>query len=164
MIDLNPLLVLHEMKISSPTKYNTTRKTNKRPQKVKYKRFVRGPIPLGWISRVARLSDKSLHVGIAIWYLRYITESKTVKLTPKTLDIFNVSRWTARRNLLLMEEIGLVTVDSHTGRSPVVTIIDTEDIGGGKIPHTASEDTHTPYNCVSAMCGVNSENAEESNV
>lgn len=164
MIDLNPPLVLHEMKISSPTKYSTTRETTKRPQKVKYKRFVRGPIPLEWLSRVARLSDKSLHVGIALWYLRYLTESKTVKLTKKTLDIFNVSRWTARRNLLLMEEIGLVTVDSHTGRSPVVTIIDTEDIDGAKIPHTTTEDVRTPYNCVPAACSVNTENGGVSNV
>ena len=171
MVDLNPLLMLHEMKLSPPTKCGTTQETTRRPKRANYKQFVRGPIPLGWLSRAAKLSNKSLHVGIALWYLRYLADSKTVKLTSKTLEIFGVSRWTARRALNLLEEEELVTVDSHTGRSPVVTIIDTEDIGGGKAPRTVVEAAHTPIdapqaplNCVPAVCGVNTENGGISNV
>jgi hypothetical protein len=160
MVDLNPILLLHEMKLRPPIKCGTTLETTRHPQKVQYKRFVSGPIPLGWLSRVARLSNKSLHVGIALWYLRYLTDSKAVKLTPKTLEIFGASRWTARRALNLMEEEKLVTVDSHAGRSPLVTIIDTEDITGIKAPCTPIDAPQTPYNRVPVVCGVNAENAE----
>lgn len=127
MGDFSSVFSRHETILSSPTHCGTIKEKRKLPKKVKYKRFVRGPIPLEWLSRVASLSDKSLHVGIALWYLRYLTNSITVKLSHETLKIFNVSRWTARRSLDSMEEEGLVTVDSHCGRSPVVTIIDTED-------------------------------------
>jgi hypothetical protein len=128
MGDSRPVLILHDMKLISPTQCSTPRKTTRCPKRAKYKQFVSGPIPLEWLSRAAHLSDKSLHVGIALWYMRYLTNSKTVKLSKKTLEIFDISRWTVRRALNLMKAGGLVAVDSHTGRSPLVTIIDNEDI------------------------------------
>ena len=155
MGDLTSAFSLHEMKLSSPTHCGSTLETTKRSQKVKYKRFVRGPIPLEWLSHVAKLSDKSLHVGIALWYLRYLTGSKTDKLSHKTLEIFNVSRWTARRALELMEGGGMVTVDSHAGRSPLVTIIDTEDTEACKTSHTVADAIQTPCNRASTFTHVN---------
>jgi len=99
------------------------------------KPFVRGPIPLDWLTCVAGLSAKSLHVGIVLYYLAGLTNSTTVLVSYKVMNAFHVTRWTVRRNLLLMEGAGLIRVERHCGRSPRVTIMECgEHVGKGDVP------------------------------
>ena len=42
--------------------------------------FIKGPIPLAWMKAVAMLPGKSLHVGLALWYLAGVKKTKTVTL------------------------------------------------------------------------------------
>ena len=46
----------------------------------------------------------------------------------------------------------------------MMTVVDTEDIGGSKAAHTPIDALQAPLNCVPAVCGVNTENRGISNV
>jgi hypothetical protein len=87
-------------------------------------RFVRGPISLAWLGRAAALPGKSLHVGLAVWYLSGLTKSRTVKLASATGRIFGADRYAVRRALMELEKVGLAAVERHPGRAPLVTILD----------------------------------------
>ena len=43
--------------------------------------FVRGPIPLSWISKAARLPGKSINAGLACFYLKGLKKSHIFKLS-----------------------------------------------------------------------------------
>ena len=86
--------------------------------------FLKGPIPLDWLQRAARLSGKALHVGNALWFRSGIERSRTVKLTNVLLQQFGVDRHAKARALRQLEAAGLVAVSRKPGRSPMVTILE----------------------------------------
>ena len=87
-------------------------------------KFLKGPIPLTWISTAARLPGKSLHVGIAIWFTASLSKSATVPLSNLAGLPFGLDRNAKYRALAWLEEAGLITVDRQVGRSPVVTLLE----------------------------------------
>ena len=54
-------------------------------------KFLKGPIPYAWLSRASELQGKTLHVGLAIWFLAGVTNSRTVKLPQLILGRFYLS-------------------------------------------------------------------------
>ena len=86
-------------------------------------KFLRGPIPWGWLSAAAQLPGRALHVGTAIWFLRYLHKSETIKLSAKVLRDLGVTRQSGYRNLRALEAAGLVSCVRAPGRCPVVTIL-----------------------------------------
>ena len=48
------------------TSFNS-RSSTRLPRPKAGERFLKGPIPMDWLSAAARLPGKSLHVAIAIW-------------------------------------------------------------------------------------------------
>lgn len=95
------------------------------PQRRRYEKFLRGPVPWGWLQRASGLGGKALNVGIALWRQRGISNRSTVKLSMSSLDM-GFDRSTASRALRALERAGLVTVERASGCSPLVTIIDDE--------------------------------------
>lgn len=93
----------------------------------KLKKFIAGPIPLNWITGAAGVRGKTLHVALALQYLAGLNRSRTVVLSHATLQLFGVSRQAGNRALFQLEEIELISVNRHVGRSPVVTILDVVD-------------------------------------
>ena len=89
-------------------------------------KFLKGPIPLRWIREATKLPGKSWHVASAIWYLVGMNNSSTIKLTQGVLDDFGVSRYSKYRALTNLVSAGLISVDSNTGKNPVVTVLDLE--------------------------------------
>jgi hypothetical protein len=87
------------------------------------KPFIKGPIPLSWITSAARQSGHAVHVGLAVWYLVGLSRSSTVELRPSVLRAFGVSRFAGYRALDVLAIAGLVEVVRHRGRSPVVTVV-----------------------------------------
>ena len=87
------------------------------------KGFIKGPIPLGWITKAAGVEGKTLHVAIALWFLAGLKRSRKVALSQSTLRLFGVSRQASYRALKRLETVGLVSVDRHRGRNPIVTIL-----------------------------------------
>ena len=99
----------------------------------RYKRRRRGePVrpfvvatPLEWESKAARLPGKTLHVARALWYLSGLSKNKDgIKMQSRVLSLFGVSHQSYNRCLRLLETSGLVTVERHAGRTPVVSIVD----------------------------------------
>ena len=88
------------------------------------KRFVKGPIPLEWLETCASLPGKALHVGLVLWYLAGLKRTKTFALDNTSLEKLGVKRGAKARCLADMERAGLIGIESHAGRNPVITLID----------------------------------------
>jgi hypothetical protein len=85
-------------------------------------RFLKGPVPWDWLTRAAQLGGSALHVGLALWHLAGMIKANEIKLSGKVLMELGVSRYSGYRGLATLEVAGLVSVERHTGRQPVVTI------------------------------------------
>ena len=55
-------------------------------------RFLKGPVPLPWLETAARLPGKSLHTGVALWYVAGLTRSPTVPLSNIAGERFGLDR------------------------------------------------------------------------
>ena len=87
------------------------------------RQFIKGPIPLHWISRASCLPGKALHVGLMLWYLAGVTKSKEVMISTVRLESWGVSRHQKARGLSALERAGLIKVKRCTGRNPRVLIL-----------------------------------------
>jgi hypothetical protein len=87
-------------------------------------KFLKGPIPLNWISQAIRLSGSVWPVATAIWYLVGLTNSPTIKLTKATLDLFGISRYSKYRALEALETAGLIRVIANMGKNPLITVLE----------------------------------------
>ena len=86
--------------------------------------YLRGPIPLAWLQKAARLPGRALAVGMAVWHLAGLRGTQQhLSLSTERLAPFGVSRYAKDRALRLLAEAGLVTVDRKKGRSPSVSLI-----------------------------------------
>jgi hypothetical protein len=81
-----------------------------------------GPVPLPWLAAAARLPGKSLHVAVALWCLSRLTHTQCVQLTNVCSSHFGLDRCSKYRAIRWLEQAGLITVDRHVGRAPIVTI------------------------------------------
>jgi hypothetical protein len=86
--------------------------------------FIKGPIPLEWLSAVARLPGKCLNVAMAIQWLLGMSGGKPVKLTSRALRSLNVSDDTTSDCLRRMEQAGLIDVTRQSGQRPVICVRD----------------------------------------
>lgn len=98
----------------------------KAPRHKPGERFLRGPIPMKWLSAAAAASGhgSGFKVAIAIWYLSGLhRQARTVKLAGEALRDLDIKRHAAHRGLAALEKAGLVAVERRPGQSPVVTIL-----------------------------------------
>ena len=86
--------------------------------------FVKGPIPLPWLEIAARLPGKSIHAGIALWYVAGLTRSRLVPLSNIAGLRFGLDRNAKYRALKWLEGAGLVAVERKLGRAPLITILE----------------------------------------
>ncbi len=86
--------------------------------------FIKGPIPLDWVSKAACLGGKSLHLALAVWWRCKLTRRASVKLTPSICQAFGVHSRRGR-NLAIQKLAGanLVSVERSKTASPVVTLL-----------------------------------------
>jgi hypothetical protein len=104
------------------------------PRPADGEQYLGGPIPLGWLSRAARLPGKALHLGTSLWFaaVRSNAKNPSVVLTGSLARRFGLeARTTWVRALTALENAGLVAVEDRTGRSPVVTILPAEPCATG---------------------------------
>ena len=85
--------------------------------------FLRGPIPLKWLSRAAALSGKTLNLAIALWWRHGMAKSEPFKLTQKALEYLNVDRGAASAGLVRLERAGLILVERREGQRPIISIL-----------------------------------------
>lgn len=94
----------------------------------KKKLFLRGPVPMDWLSKAAELPGKTLNVALAIWWLQGMTQSESFKLTRKSLSLFNIKRDAASISLKRLEGAGLIRVQRNVGQRPTISIIHLQEI------------------------------------
>ncbi len=87
------------------------------------RRFLRGPVPWDWLVRAAQLPGKALVVGLCLWRLSGAKGKDTVMLANAELKPFGVDRAAKSRALAALEKAGLIAVQHHPGRFPVVTLL-----------------------------------------
>ena len=97
------------------------------PKPKKGERFLKGPIPLNWLTIASKLPGKALHVALVIWYLGSLTKNRTIKLSIKECSKFGVKRNAVYRALTALESAKLVSVKRKLGRCSIVTVMDTND-------------------------------------
>jgi hypothetical protein len=85
--------------------------------------FIRGPIPVGWLSQAAALPGKALHLALAIQWLLGMNKGAPVKVSRKALAHFCISTDAYRDGLKRLEAAGLVTVTRLPGQSPFVRVV-----------------------------------------
>ena len=81
-------------------------------------------IPCGWLEVAARLPGKSLHAGVALWYVAGLTRSACVPLSNIAGLRFGLDRNAKYRALAWLEDAGLIIVERKLGRAPIVTILE----------------------------------------
>jgi len=87
-------------------------------------KFLKGPIPLRWLTRAATLPGKALHVALALWFQAGVERSATVRLNLSRLQDFGVERSAGSRALTMLATCRLVAVWQRPGCAPIVTILE----------------------------------------
>lgn len=87
-------------------------------------RYLRGPIPLPWLTAAGRLPTRALQVAVALAFLAGVERTRVaLKVSPKLLTEFGLNRFARYRALKDLERAGLITVVTRApGRCPVVTL------------------------------------------
>jgi hypothetical protein len=85
--------------------------------------FLRGPIPLNWLTACSDMSGKTIMAALAIWFQSGMHGRHNFKLTTSGLQRFGVDRKAKDRALAALEEAGLITVTRQRGRNPLITLV-----------------------------------------
>jgi hypothetical protein len=87
--------------------------------------FLRGPIPLNWLSTASGLPGKApLAVALAIWFERGRRKSNTIILTTAIIKRFGVGRKAKYTGLQALEAAGLIEVQRTPRRNPIVRVLE----------------------------------------
>ena len=95
----------------------------RRSQLRRAEHFVRGPIPVEWIARANAVSPTAAIVGVALWFKAGCESKYRIRAGLSLWSRFRLSRFQANRGLTALESVGLIRVERHRGRNPVVTIL-----------------------------------------
>lgn len=98
------------------------------------KYFLKGPIPLSWLTQASKLSGKVLHVSIALWFLYGINKGKEFKVQHKFVKAFGIHRSTFYKAIKSLETVGLIQKSKTRGQTHRVRIILTPNIKGVTTP------------------------------
>ena len=85
--------------------------------------FLRGPIPLDWLSVAAHLPGKTINLTLAVWWRHGMSKGRPFKLSQTALRQFNVERDAERAGLARLEQEGLIKVDRKPGQRPYIEIL-----------------------------------------
>lgn len=100
------------------------RRLERPPRHARGERFLKGPVPLLWLSTAARLPGRALHVAVYLWFLAGLKNSGTFRLSLSRLGGFGLDRFAARRGLDVLEQANLVSVVRRQGRVAIITILE----------------------------------------
>jgi hypothetical protein len=101
-----------------------TGQQSKPPRHKRGEKFLKGPVPLNWLTTAAQLPGKALHVSVELWFQAGLKESRHIKLSTAHLLKYGVKRNSIYRALEKLEAAHLISVKRHRGRLAVVTLLD----------------------------------------
>jgi len=93
-----------------------------KPRHRSNQRFLKGPIPWNWIVMASRLPGKTLHVGIALWFIAGLKKDKVVKMQKKIREEMGISRQAYHAALEHLEASGLISVQRKPGATPIIEL------------------------------------------
>lgn len=85
--------------------------------------FIKGPIPIAWISASAKLPGKAVQVALALFWLAGMKPQQKIKMTRQAQELFNVSDDAYRDALPRLEEARLIKVWRAPGQRAEVEIV-----------------------------------------
>jgi hypothetical protein len=85
--------------------------------------FIRGPIPMSWVQKAAKLPGKALALAMGLWWLQGMAKGVEVTVTRLMLQRMNLSRDAAADGLTRLEDAGLIKVTRAPGKRPRVHIV-----------------------------------------
>lgn len=101
-------------------------------------RFIKGPIPMAWMSKAAKRPGKSGLVGLVLWYWAGIRRKKKFKFSVSRLEgDWGVTKYSGLRALNCLEAAGLIRIEKIKGKMSLVTILHSEpkqNLGSGGSP------------------------------
>jgi hypothetical protein len=101
-----------------------SRRRRQDKQRRQAQQFVRGPLPMPWLERAARLPGKALAVGLLIWFVTGMKkEDGPIKLSTGLLRRFDIGRKASGRALTALQRAGLISAQRGRGRLPHVKIL-----------------------------------------
>jgi hypothetical protein len=90
--------------------------------------FVKGPLPLDWLSSACKLRGKSpLTVALAILFEVGRRKSNQIVLTTAICERFGVNRKAKYRGLSALEAAGLILVNRRPRKNPIITVLDVSE-------------------------------------
>lgn len=90
--------------------------------------FVKGPLPLNWLSSACKLRGKSpLTVALAILFEVGRRKSNQIVLTTAICERFGVNRKAKYRGLSALEAAGLILVNRRPRKNPIITVLDVSE-------------------------------------
>jgi hypothetical protein len=125
-IEVEKFKLKTEIKLPSPSGNGNPRKRHRPGEK-----FLCGPIPWDWLTAAARLRGRATQVAIAIWFLRFVKGSMTIRLSGKVLRELGVERKAGYRATKALERAGLISCVHALGKSPIVTILIAPTLSNG---------------------------------
>ena len=87
------------------------------------KRFLKGPIPLDWLTAATQLPGKAINVGIALWWIAGMSKTDVLKLTRQAQLALNISKDAERDGLRRLQQAGLIELTTRPGQRHSVRII-----------------------------------------
>jgi DNA-binding transcriptional ArsR family regulator len=91
--------------------------------------FLRGPIPLDWLTALTDMSGKTVMTALAIWWQAGLHGKREgLKLTTAGLQRFGVDRKAKDRALKALEDAGLISVVRKAGKNPAVSILEAKTL------------------------------------
>ena len=97
-------------------------KRRKAKAETRSRQFIPGPVYLDPLISASKLRGKSLCFWLLILYRLGVERTAEVEIRPGMLARFGIGRRSGYRALNALETAGLVSVERHRGRSPVVSI------------------------------------------
>ena len=87
------------------------------------KKFLKGPVPLDWLTAVTQLPGKAINVGIALWWIAGMSKTGELKLTRQAQLAFNISKDAERDALRRLQQAGLIELTARPGQRHTVRIV-----------------------------------------
>lgn len=84
--------------------------------------YFAGNIPIQWFEEVLKLPGAACRIAMLIWHYQRL-RSLPVRVSMSKCRIINVERRARNAAIDALEKAGLIKVEAHSDRSPVVRVI-----------------------------------------
>jgi DNA-binding transcriptional ArsR family regulator len=111
------------------TGLNAGLRRGRKPPSIRDK-FIAGPVDVSWVCQASQLGVKALLVGLALWHLKGLRRSNSFELSNLMVREWGIQPDAKARALRKLEKAGLVILERRGKRSPRVTLVMQNTLGG----------------------------------